>query len=64
MKDTDGISVSIEDNGKGFNPKELGEDAGIGLKNMKARIDYLHGSIDFDSAPGRGTLVAIHIPVS
>lgn len=64
MKDTDGISVSIEDNGKGFNPKELGEDAGIGLKNMQARIDYLNGTIDFDSAPGRGTLVAIHIPVS
>lgn len=63
MKDTDGISVSIEDNGKGFNPKELGEDAGIGLKNMKARIDYLNGTIDFDSAPGRGTLIAIHLPV-
>lgn len=63
MKDKDGISVSIEDNGKGFSPNELGEDAGIGLKNMQARIDYLHGTIDFDSAPGRGTLVAIHIPV-
>ncbi len=64
MKDTDGISVSIEDNGKGFNPKELGEDAGIGLKNMQARINYLNGTIDFDSAPGRGTLIAIHIPAS
>ncbi|RXK62756.1 tetratricopeptide repeat protein [Lacibacter luteus] len=64
FKDKDGISVSIEDNGTGFNPKELGEDAGIGLKNMKARIDYLNGTIDFDSSPGRGTLVAIHIPVT
>ena len=62
IKDKDGISISIEDNGKGFNPAQLGEDAGIGLKNMKARIDYLNGTIDFDSAPGKGTLVAIHIP--
>ena len=62
IKDQDGISISIEDNGKGFNPAELSEDAGIGLKNMKARIDYLNGTIDFDSAPGKGTLVAIHIP--
>ncbi|NCU05805.1 MAG: tetratricopeptide repeat protein [Chitinophagaceae bacterium] len=62
IKDRDGISISIEDNGKGFNSAELNEDAGIGLKNMKARIDYLNGTIDFDSAPGKGTLVAIHIP--
>jgi two-component system NarL family sensor kinase len=64
VKDADGISVTIEDNGKGFNKEELGEQAGIGLKNMKARIDYLHGSIDFDTAPGKGTLVAIHLPVA
>jgi len=30
---------------------------------MKARVEYLKGTIDFDSSPGRGTLVAIHIPL-
>ena len=63
IKDKDGISATIEDNGKGFDPQQLGEESGIGLKNMKARIDYLNGSIDFDSSPGKGTLVAIHLPV-
>ena len=62
IKDKDGISATIEDNGKGFDPQQLGEESGIGLKNMKARIDYLNGSIDFDSSPGKGTLVAIHLP--
>ena len=62
IKDKDGVSVTIEDNGKGFDKDQLPEDAGMGLKNMKARIDYLHGSIDFDTAPGKGTLVAIHLP--
>lgn len=63
IKDADGISATIEDNGKGFNSRNLAENAGIGLKNMKARIEYLKGSIDFDSSPGKGTLVAIHIPL-
>jgi len=63
IKDADGISATIEDNGKGFDSKNLSEKAGIGLKNMKARVEYLKGTIDFDSSPGRGTLVAIHIPL-
>lgn len=62
IKDADGISATIEDNGKGFDSKNLSEKAGIGLKNMKARVEYLKGTIDFDSSPGKGTLVAIHIP--
>jgi signal transduction histidine kinase len=62
IKDKDGVSVTIEDNGKGFDKNQMQEDAGMGLKNMKARIEYLHGTIDFDTAPGKGTLVAIHLP--
>jgi len=63
IKDADGISATIEDNGRGFDSKNLSEKAGIGLKNMKARVEYLKGTIDFDSSPGKGTLVAIHIPL-
>lgn len=63
IKDVDGISATIEDNGRGFDSKNLSEKAGIGLKNMKARVEYLKGTIDFDSSPGKGTLVAIHIPL-
>ena len=62
IKDTDGISITIEDNGKGFDPSAMDAFNGIGLKNMKSRINYLKGSIDFDSKTGKGTLVAIHIP--
>jgi two-component system, NarL family, sensor kinase len=66
IKDEDGISVTIEDNGKGFAydaTKMDDEDEGIGLKNIRSRIAFLKGTVDFDSAPGRGTLVAIHVPV-
>jgi two-component system, NarL family, sensor kinase len=62
IKDKDGISGTIEDNGKGFDMAATDKD-GIGVKNIKSRIDFLKGTVDFDSAPGRGTLVAFHVPV-
>jgi signal transduction histidine kinase len=62
IKDKDGTSVTIEDNGKGFDTGQLSKEAGMGLTNMKARVEFLNGTIDFDSSPGNGTLVAIHIP--
>lgn len=62
LKDEDGVAITIEDNGKGFDTSMLNENSGIGLKNMMSRIAFLKGNIDFDSSPGNGTLVAIHIP--
>ncbi len=64
IKDTDGISVTIEDNGKGFDTTQKANFDGIGLKNIRTRIEYLKGTVDFDSTPGNGTLVAIHVPVA
>ena len=64
IKDNDGVSATIEDNGKGFDMQQLGDETGIGLKNMKARIEFLQGTIDFDTAPGKGTLVALFLPIT
>jgi signal transduction histidine kinase len=63
IKDTDGISATIEDNGKGFNTKDKEKFEGIGLKNIRSRTEFLKGTVDFDSSPGNGTLVAIHVPL-
>ncbi|MDZ4793923.1 MAG: tetratricopeptide repeat protein [Bacteroidota bacterium] len=63
IRDKDGISGTIEDNGKGFDVADKGNFEGIGLKNITTRIDYLKGTVDFDSAPGRGTVVAFHVPI-
>lgn len=63
IRDKDGISGTIEDNGKGFdagNPEIM---KGIGMKNISSRIEYLKGTVDIDSAPGRGTVVGLHIPL-
>ncbi len=58
-----GISLTVEDDGKGFNTTHLATIKGAGLQNVQARIDYLKGSLDIDSAPGKGTSVNIEIPL-
>ena len=65
IKDADGISVTIEDNGKGFDTADKNKfSGGIGLKNIQRRVRYLKGTVEWNSTPGNGTLVAIHIPVN
>ena len=63
IKETDEITATIEDNGKGFDMEATQFHEGIGLKNIRTRIEYLKGTVDFKSEPGKGTLVALHIPV-
>lgn len=63
IKDKDGISASIEDNGKGFNTANKKSFEGIGMKNILTRIEYLKGTVEFDSTPGKGTAVTIHVPL-
>lgn len=58
------ITVSIEDNGKGFDMDDKSKFTGIGLKNMVSRVEYLKGSVDVSSTAGKGTLVAIYIPLT
>ncbi|MEO8710929.1 MAG: sensor histidine kinase [Parafilimonas sp.] len=51
----------IEDNGCGFNADEI--NSGTGLKNIQSRIEFLNGKSDINSSPGKGTVVAIYIPL-
>ena len=53
--------VIIEDNGNGFNADEI--NYGTGLKNIQSRIEFLNGKSDINSSPGKGTVVAIYVPL-
>ena len=57
------LHATIEDNGVGFSPEKLSDAKGIGLENIKTRLRFLKGEMDIDSSPGKGTLLAIHVPV-
>ena len=62
INEPEGLRVTIEDNGIGFNKSDLVTKNGIGMKNIKARIEFLKGTLDIDSKPGKGTLIAFFIP--
>jgi len=64
VKEANEITATIEDNGKGFEVNKTAYKDGIGLKNIFTRVEFLKGTVDFTSAPGKGTLVAIYIPLS
>ena len=59
MRQENNLSITVEDNGKGFNKEAITTKHGAGLKNIQSRVDYLQGQLDIQSAPGKGT--SIHI---
>lgn len=58
------ITLIIEDDGKGFDYKEALAKGGLGLKSINSRVQFLDATIDWDTAPGRGTTLTINIPTT
>ena len=56
----DSILVSIEDNGKGFNPKSNFK--GSGINNMNYRVSQINGVLTIDSSINNGTILMITVP--
>lgn len=54
------FDLTVEDNGRGFNPQNnaLRSD-GIGLSNVRNRVEILNGHLEIDAAEGKGA--AFHI---
>ncbi|MDN3582354.1 ATP-binding protein [Mucilaginibacter flavus] len=62
IKDEENISLTIEDNGKGFDATNPAIYNGMGLNNLRSRINFLKGKVEFDSQVGKGTLVSVYVP--
>jgi len=62
IRRSDTLSITVEDNGKGFDKTILDNNDGIGYINLKNRVNYLNGSLDIQSSEGNGTSVNIEIP--
>jgi two-component system NarL family sensor kinase len=61
-RSSDVVSVSVADDGVGFDPGRLGTSGGLGLVMMRERASQLNGTFEFESAPGRGTTIKVVIP--
>jgi signal transduction histidine kinase len=58
------IEVHVEDRGSGFRPEDTGLHSGhLGLEMMRRRVAEVHGTLDIESEPGRGTRVVARLPV-
>ncbi len=63
------VRLTVDDEGKGFNPEEeqnkppSGELKGIGLISIRQWITAMEGTISIESEPGKGTRVTISIPL-
>jgi NO-binding membrane sensor protein with MHYT domain/signal transduction histidine kinase len=58
----DGIHLTVEDAGEGFDVTGARGRAGLGLVSMRERLRILHGTLRIDSAPARGTRIDVWIP--
>jgi signal transduction histidine kinase len=58
------LRITIEDNGSGFKPGELGrsEFPRFGLSTMRERAETIGGRFQLDSVPGSGTRVTVELP--
>jgi signal transduction histidine kinase len=55
------IELSVRDDGTGFDP--AAPHPGSGLAHIRDRVTELGGTVDIDSAPGRGAALTVRVPV-
>jgi len=60
------VVVTITDDGVGFDWRSVASGAGrrgLGLFNVKERLESVRGQLEIDSAPGKGTKACISVPL-
>lgn len=63
------VTMDVFDDGAGFDPAAAaaaatrGDGTGVGLKSLRERLAALKGTLEVESAPGEGTVVAIRLPL-
>ncbi|KAA3646853.1 MAG: hypothetical protein DWP98_10090 [Bacteroidetes bacterium] len=58
------LSLTIEDDGKGFDVKSKMKSGGMGLANIEMRSKKINGTLHIDSALGKGTTTIIEVPLN
>lgn len=57
-----GVSITVTDDGRGFDPDMEIAASHFGIENMRERVGMLGGQLDITSESGRGTTIAVHLP--
>ena len=56
------VRVSVDDNGRGFDPEAVRSGSSLGLKLIQERVEMLGGKLDVDAAPGKGARIVFTVP--
>ena len=59
----DGLLLAVRDDGVGFDPSKPAKRRSLGLASMRERVQLVNGTLDVESAPGRGTAVVAWVPL-
>jgi len=59
QQERDRLSLSIQDDGQGFDSKQV---KGLGLLGIQERVTRLGGTCTVHSTPGSGTILAVELP--
>jgi two-component system sensor histidine kinase DegS len=57
------VRVAIEDNGRGFDPRAIPDEAELTVKAIRERMELLGGSFELDSVVGQGARISLSVPV-
>lgn len=57
----DQLVITVDDDGMGVDSAKMVK--GLGVSNMRSRVDSLNGTFELSSIPGQGTSILITIPV-
>jgi signal transduction histidine kinase len=62
---SDGLRITVEDDGRGFDPrvKPGAAGRGLGLVSVRERVATLGGTLHVDSRPGQGTRLTVELPL-
>jgi len=58
-----GLLLSVSDDGIGFYPNLQTRQPSLGHASMRERVDSLGGTLEIQSAPGRGTTIVARVPI-
>ncbi len=57
------LHLVVEDDGTGFSFSDSHLNSGMGLRNIRSRVEYLGGTLEVDSIPEEGSTFSIEIPL-
>ncbi len=60
----DRLSLTISDEGMGFEPAEVRHKPGLGLSSMRERVLFVQGVFEIESRLGQGTKIRVSIPLN